>query len=218
MNFEMAFTEKDVDQVQRWLTWVEELGGMMGHALFLMPFKGMKPTLKTNIPFTVVPDEQGIMGDWADTKITDVRDASGPNSMFRQFAWYFHPINKQAPLGPYMWIEPDCVPTRPGWHDELAAEYATCGSPFMAAFGKGVAELYPDHPTGNMILPERAAEMSRLLMLPSYVQVIGNERTVEYAFDVACAADVLPRCHFTKKLQHVFRGPKFETMDHLARL
>lgn len=219
MNFALPFHKGDKDQAARWLAWVEELGGfdLNRHKLFIMPAKGQEADFQTALPFEIVKDSAGIVSDWSEGPDLEVRDASGANSMIRQFAWHFWFIKK----GPWMFIEPDCIPLRPTWANELEDEYKNAGKPFMAAFVPEMKDVYPAHPSGNMILPQNAAELSQGLMLPQNVRVFGHEeRLVEWAFDMACARDVLQekRFHETKLIQHVFRGPSFEIPDDLNRI
>jgi hypothetical protein len=117
-------------------------------------------------------------------------------------------------LGPWTFIEPDCIPLRAGWHDEWEADYQRGGKPFMG----GVVEVpgVPKHSTGNMVLPEDVADWCISLMVPQIADIGG--RKVELAFDIAAANDILPRHHETKLIQHVFRGPAFETAADLARI
>ena len=215
LNFCQSFTANDKEQTQRWLDWVSELGGMGRHKLFLMPCCHGTADFKTNIPFTVVPDSFNITSDWS-TGTGTVRSAAGANTAPRQFAWKMH-LEK---LGAWMFIEPDCIPLRSGWHDELEDEYLRAGKPFMAARVR-VTDV-PEHPTGNCIFHQDTAAFCHRLMLPVHAVIDGRE--VELAFDVACAPDVMGedgsgnRFHETRLIQHFFRGPKFEKMDHLARI
>lgn len=209
MNFAIAFCEHDRDQMARWLAWVEELGGMGRHRLFIMPARGIDAVFNTSIPIEWVNDYFGIKSDWSASNDL-VRDAAGANSMLRQFAQHF----AMKRLGSWTFIEPDCIPLRAGWHDEWEADYLRGGKPFMG----GIVEVpgVPKHSTGNMVLPENAADLYVSLMIPQIADIGG--RKVELAFDIAAANDILARHHETKRIQHVFRGPKFEKPEDLARI
>lgn len=211
MHIAMAFHSVDKPQVARWLQWVEELGGIGRHTLWLMPAKSQVADFRTTIPFRTIRDEYGTETDWALTN-DPVRDAAGANTMIRQMAWHFYGLKD----GPWMFCEPDAIPLREGWHDSLEDEYRAAGKRFMGAIVPGRANDYPDHPTGNMVWPQDTI-LSQKLMLPTHATF--GDRTVELAFDVAAAEDILgPNFHNTRLIQHVFRGPKFELADDLARL
>jgi hypothetical protein len=209
VNFATAFTSLDKDQAARWIQWVSELGGMGRHKLFIMPAKGERADFQTSIPFEVVPDYYGITSDWS-TSNDAVRDAGGANSMLRQFAQFF----AFRKIGPWTFIEPDCIPLRAGWHDEWEADYKCGGQPFMGAIVN--VPNVPKHSTGNMVLPENAADLYVKLMLPQIANIGG--KSIELAFDVAAADEILAHHHETHLIQHVFRGPKFEKPEDLARI
>lgn len=210
MNIAQAFHAGDKEQTRRWLAWVEELGGLGRHKLFLMPAKGQQADFRTSLPFTVVVDEWGVTSDWSQSNAS-VRDASAPNTMVRQFAWHFY-LQK---LGPWMFCEPDAIPLRPTAFDELEDEYRRSGKVFMGARVR--VPNVDEHATGNMIFPQDAAAHCKNLMLPVHAKI--EDRYVELAFDVAAAPDIIgPHFHETRLIQHVFRGATFEKMDDLARI
>lgn len=207
MNIALAFHAGDLDQAVRWIDWVGELGGVSKHSLFLMPEKGLFLTCTPSgfKSVGIVQDYEGVQSDWSASN-APVRDASGPNSMIRQFAWHFH-LNK---LGPWMFIEPDAIPLRPDWADLIEAEYLASGKRCMGARVPKIGET-PEHSTGNMVLPQDAAVLLPKLMLPIHAEFDG--RRVQIAFDVAAATDILANFHETRLIQHVFRGPEVTTLD-----
>lgn len=213
MNFAVPFHEGDKDQAQRWLSWVEELGGMGRHRLWLMPVKGLTTDFKTGLPFEVIKDGSGIRTDWSKGD-GEVRDAAGANSMIRQLCWHFY----LAKAGAWTFMEPDAIPLREGWHDAWEDEYNQARKHFMGALVPGKPGQYPDHLTGVAVYSERTVELSKLMMLPTHAKVDGSERIVELAFDVAAAPDILKQCHRTKLIQHVFRGPPFTDIRDLGRI
>lgn len=212
MQVALSYHSGDIECAQRWADWTAELGGTGNHSLFVMPVKGC-PHIKVDTSKwkEVLPcqDGYGISGNW--NAKTPVRDAAGPNSMIRQFAWVFQARGK----GPWMFCEPDAIPMRASWLDELEAEYARGAKPYMAALIPGVDGEYQTHPTGNMILPADAA-FNEGLMLPVYATFGGT--TIEIAFDVACAKKVIPFMHETRLIQQIFRGESFKTKEDLAKI
>lgn len=212
MNIALAFHAGDLDQAQRWIKWVAELGSPRKHAFYLMPSKGMKlggeasgildPLFKS---VAILHDYEGISSDWSAGN-APVRDASGPNSMLRQFAWHFH-LNK---LGPWLFIEPDAIPLSPDWADRIEVEYRASGKLYMGARVPKNGET-PEHSTGNMVLPQDAAVIAPSLMLPRFAEFPDGKR-VQVAFDVAGAPDVFKSFHETRLIQHVFRGPELTNL------
>lgn len=214
LNIVIPFHAGDKAQVARWLSWVEELGGMGAHRLFLMPAMGQKADFQTSLPFATLEDSYGLKSNWSASN-NAVRDASAPNSMIRQIAWHFY-LNK---LGYWLFCEPDAIPLRPGWHDALDEEYRRERKHFMGALVPGKEGDYPEHMTGVAVWPEDAITC-RTLMLPTNATIDGHPGQVELAFDIAAAPEIVHggRFHATKLIQHVFRGPKFERSVDLQRV
>src|SRR5438067_1504871 len=150
MNCAVAFHAHDLTNVIENLKWTRELGGCRNHDLFLMPAKSMElpsdllPLVREVFrQVEIVPDAEGITSSWQNAK----KDAAGPNSSIRQFAWHFY-LRK---LGAWCFWEPDAVPLKAGWLDRLEAEYQQGGKPFMGA--KVNIGSIP-HMTGNAIYPQ----------------------------------------------------------------
>lgn len=212
MQIALAYHKGDQDQATRWASWVAELGGVTRHQLFIMPSRGADPidpqaTAWNRVEFVV--DSYGIVSNWnADDPI---RDASGPNSMFRQLAWFF----LDRARGPWMFCEPDAIPLRSTWLDELEAEYIRMQKPYMGAVIPGKDKEYATHATGNGIYPQDAAH-NEGLMIPQFAK--WGDRTIEIAFDVASAKSVLVQFASTQLMQQIFRGEPFRTQADLARI
>lgn len=151
-----------------------------------------------------------VIGDWSQVKklaheafgeveqIPDVEGYDGwpvaPNSMIRQAAMYLWLDRK---VGPWTFMENDCIPTRPGWLDEWEEEYRRCGKPFMGRkvpANNGAIE----HMTGNAVYPQNTPEVSEKIM-----------GAMRIAFDVVAAPDIVPRMHDTPLIQHVFWYPEY---------
>jgi len=68
-----------------------------------------------------------------------------PNSMFRVGCKFVAQTYRQ----PFLWLEPDAVPLKPSWLDDLSGEYQACGKSFMGA----VWDRPKRHMNGNGIYP-----------------------------------------------------------------
>lgn len=200
MNVAMAYYNGARDQVTRWMTHVAELGGLGNHKLFTMPAFDCDP-VPDILPNTRLKDEEQITSDWQNTQ--PARSAAAPNSMFRQFAWHFY-LNK---LGPWLFIEPDCVPLVKDWTYILETEYVKGGKPFMGAHVQ--IERVPEHMSGNGIYPQDTPALAPTIVM--HTNWVTEGREYELAFDIAGANEVLPQAHFTNLIQHVFRHKGFKT-------
>ncbi len=208
MRICISIAEHEVEMAHRWMDWVSELGGTDGHSLHLIPVSGLDISAllpKANRAFggrvMVQKDEESETSDWQAKDL--VRSASGPNSAFRQVAWDTY-MNKR---GPYFWCELDCIPTRKDWLDALEIEYKCAGKPFMGA--KVEIESVPPHLSGNAIYPTNVPELAPMIVQRLHWVPKGQSQKFELAFDVAGAKDVLPKAHFTKLIQHIFRHKGF---------
>lgn len=197
MNALIAYTS--TAQVLKLLEWTAELGGVQNHNLILMPFKGLDAAPVVDMgkrafkSVRVEPDVWGVTSNWADQS-KGIKDAFGPNSMMSQAAWAVY----NQKLGPFFFWEPDAIPLVPDWLDRLEAEYKQAGKPFMGAYVPATATGVPAHLTGNAICPENTIELAPSMVLCK-----------QLAFDVAGAAEILPRAHITKQIQHLFYYPEY---------
>ncbi len=206
----ISIAEHELPMAHRWFDWICELGGTEGHSLHLIPVSGLDisaliPKARKAFGMNVftIKDEEGETSDWQAKDL--VRSASGPNSAFRQVAWDTY-MNKR---GPYFWCELDCIPLKKDWLNRLEAEYASCGKPFMGA--KVEIESVPPHMSGNAIYPTNVPELAPMIVQRLHWVPRGQSQRFELAFDVAGAKDVLPKAHFTKLVQHIFRHKGFES-------
>lgn len=134
----VPFCHSDVDLTCRLLAWIHELGGARGFDAVLIP------------SFVCPPDGVRRVITEADRvfhtirvspcQFTDAPWPVGPNMMF---AWAAMVIT-----GPFLWIEPDCVPTRATWLHEIREAYSICRKPIMAHWyddkhTSGVAVYHP---------------------------------------------------------------------------
>lgn len=189
MHFLLPFAEHDEKSALQWLQWVIELGGCRGHDITLMPAKKIEKidTLRELAgtafrSISVLPDAEGIEGH-----------PQGPNSMMRQAIWHF----QVAEIGPWTFMEPDCIPLYPGWADDWEREYRAFAKPFMGEF-RPAHDVTPDYLSGNMVIPKGG-----LLMAPLLARRGLSIDGIELAFDIVAAKETLPQAHLTKLLQQV---------------
>jgi hypothetical protein len=209
LNIVIPFAEHDHKRVMEWLTWCGELCGLdQRHTLWLMPFKGIDCKRCKNLAkncFSDVkelPDVEGIVSNWEVS--ANYRDASGPNSMFRQAVRYFSIEN----VGPWFFCEPDCIPLKAEWIDSLEREYAQCHKPFM-----GVIPSVPNisaHLNGAAIYPANALNICPILGRASKWQD-GHE----IAFDFAARNEILPISYQTRQIQFHYPAASFNTISHI---
>src|SRR5882724_4646700 len=201
LNLVLPFIESDTPNVIRLLKWCAELSGKIPRTIFLLPFKGLNFTevkMYAERAFTdvqVIQDGEGVISDWkTDSKI---RDAAGPNSMFRQAAWFFY---FHQGLGSWLYLEPDCVPLKKDWIEQLEADHFANGKPISGAKMEWGDEPYLN---GVAIYPANVLNEAPQLV----TQVMWQQHPeMEVAFDVAGRNHVLQKAHLTDKIQLSYRN------------
>ena len=105
---------------------------------------------------------------------TDTGWPEGPNAMFRTAADHVR-INLRKP---FLWLEPDAIPLKPGWLDVIAEEYLVGNRPFMGT-------IYPtprSHMTGVAVYPPNVAQWNPFMLAKSKLpfDTIRPERTLRH--------------------------------------
>lgn len=94
---------------------------------------------------------------------------------------------------PWFWLEPDCVPLKPDWLDQLDSAYARCGQPFMGAL---ISHQQPGFPSpyleGPAVYPANAIEL------------MASSITSEKSWVFSCAPVVVPLAVNTPLIYHFF--------------
>ncbi len=125
-----------------------------------------------------------------------------PNVVFKGALEYCERVHPGAAM---LWVEADAIPMRRSWYDDIKTEYAQCGRPFMGDVQK---EGGIPHMTGNGVFHPKWRTLA-----PS-LAAMGQEAC---GFDSLCAHDILPRAHYAKTIQQVWRPPLPITADWAAK-
>lgn len=106
------------------------------------------------------------------------------NNAFTQAATHIHKTFRW----PFLWMDPDCVPTRRGWHSRLVLEYGSQPKAYLGSRMKISAAGKPD-----MFL------MARNGIYP--VNAITDVPAAEAPYEIASAVNVFPKFNSTKVFQ-----------------
>lgn len=146
--------------------------------------------------------------------LDDEREDGYPLSASHLFLRALEHCETAHPGEPIMWLEPDTLPLRPNWRDEIAAEYATCGKPFM---GQIERQHGPAHLIGCSVYPAdwraRAPLLASVLTAPDIFWGKG----LGQAFDTWGAPETVPQAAEAKTIQQVWRPPLPITGEWLRR-
>lgn len=206
MSVVIGFVEREIPRVLQLLAHMATLSGRIDRTLYLLPCKGVRSeeiTKAAQLAFVdvqLIDDNEGVTSDWrSDDK---VRDAAGPNSLFRQAAWFFF---LKRDLGPWLWLEPDCVPLSPDWCDRLEQAYRASGKPFLGTVmhwkqGGTAPDAYLN---GVAVYPQNAIALAPELVTRTMWEQFPEK---EIAFDIAGGNAVHRQAHATDLIQLEYRG------------
>jgi hypothetical protein len=124
----------------------------------------------------------------------------GPNFYWYQTIKYL--AEKENKL-PWLWMELDCTPLKPGWADALEEEYLKCGTPFLGMHGWS-GEPPVKHLVGVAVYPPQVSDHSKL-----YNEVPNSS----IAFDVVCQEEFVPKSTESNLMQHGFRTGNYRQIS-----
>jgi hypothetical protein len=180
----ISYHHDDKPLMVRWANHIKKLGGVSKHHIIVMPAHGVS-TDGVMEPLTQAFGKAEELPCFH----TDQGWPVSCNRAFEQAAWHSYHVAKQS----FLWMEPDAVPLKSSWLDDIEAEYKQCGKPFMGDFVK-IAGVLPngiDHMSGIAVYHW---DMPRIL--PS---VFNNDHA---AWDIVSGREVIPQMHRTKLIHH----------------
>lgn len=141
----------------------------------------------------------------------------GPNQCFVVAARTMLTYSKE----PWLWLEADCVTTRPEWADEIEAEHRYCGQPILGVLNDTFGlqnEVTGKHVTGVAVYPYDFYRTCPLLA--SLEVATDNYRLSGHcppAFDVYIAPYAVPKCAQAKSIALYWRSRNFVEQDGEVR-
>lgn len=120
----LPFCKSDADKAVRLLQWIKELGGCPENDCVTLAAVDVPDEIERNVNVLAHMDVfAAAYPVRTPFKLQDEKHPIGPNWMFETVLKYFH---KTKGTRPFLWLEPDCVPMRKGWLQEIENEYARC--------------------------------------------------------------------------------------------
>jgi len=188
----LPYCNKDFNLAKKLLEWIRGLGGTVHHPILLAGDSGVEKEkrleLKSiastcfasadSISVNVDPENQ----NWP----------KGPNTMFHEASRQVLECYRM----PFLWLEPDAVPLRESWLDDLADEYAHCPKKFMGTMATVAldASLPSRHLSGVAVYPQDAHNIMK------------KACAANVGFDYASAEVVVgqSRAHETKLIHEIW--------------
>jgi hypothetical protein len=110
---------------------------------------------------------------------------------------------------PVLWVEPDTVPLRAAWAQEIEAEYVTEAKPFLGARSGALCQHMP----GVAVYPHdwraKSPCLANALSLPD-IPLWGKGKS--QAWDTACASDIVPQMALSKTIHQVWRPRHIDSL------
>lgn len=180
----IPFFNGDVRLARNLLQWIAQLGGCKNHDCLLVS------------DFAVPWNSGKEMRDLAAPSFKSVRCVSNPQTVKGwipgSVSLFWVALNA-AQGTPFLWLEPDAVPVKPGWLDDLELEYLTGSKLFVGAL---VTHDNPNFPNpyleGCAIYPKNALELMREYWKP------------DFSWTRTCAPVVVPNAYDSPLFHHLW--------------
>lgn len=201
----VAYHPGDADQALRQASWIAELDGGLEkrHELILIADTRCPEAVTAQITLEYAKS-------FAAVELIPFVDhyrkwPNSPNEVFALAARHVASSRKQ----PWLFLEPDAIPLKRGWLDDIAAEYQRAlkgGKHFLGdlvtAGNSGVNVV--THMSGNAVWPANLYEHCGQVFLA------GN-----LAFDVAAASEIVPQMAVSSLILHRWKSPAFGSWEEV---
>lgn len=184
----------DVAQARQLLNWIGEISPKLGPHCCMLAADAAVP-LDT---ITEIGNKAKQIFYFAETAIINTPPLAepwpkAPNAMFRIASQHVMEVYKL----PFFWMEPDCIPLKPSWLDELAISYSRCPKRFMGSLIQSrQPPMPPVHLAGCAIYPaDTSKDMAQFT-------------TDATPWDIANSPYVVPRTMSTPLIHHHWGEPK----------
>jgi len=188
---------------------IECLGGVKAHKCILLNPTGTKADdiaahLQDSFGVFKHVEYKPQLNGWPD----------GPNQCFAVAAETVFASGWQEP---WLWMEADCVVTRPPWLDQIQMEHRYCGQPILGAFENTFGpdgKVVGNHVTGVAVYPwdwwKTCAPLRSLVTATETYRLAGNSPP---AFDVYLAPYSVPKCATGVTMRHYWKSHSYREVD-----
>jgi len=186
MNVVIPFHNGDANLAIDLVKWIKQLGGIGDGCMILCVDAAVsKEDLESLKSLPIISTATFICGTSQPVKGWP----QGSNALLSRTLDY---VSKNPRLaGPWLWLEPDAIPLKVGWLDEIRKEYAACGKRYMG-------NVYV---CNNPRLPNRL--MSGIGVYPADAKKeLEHFTKTHMAWDVEAARFLVENCAHTKLIYH----------------
>jgi hypothetical protein len=202
-----AFHNGDAELAAGMFAWCAELDGKQSHSCVLVASKGMSED-KVRLVRDAAAGAFNVIALVRPKEFNEKGWPESPNLLFKTACAYVSSAVRQ----PFLWLEPDAVPLKPGWLVALSNAYVTSGKPYLGT----IRDIPINHITGVAVYPSEVARYNARSLNP------GRNNFGPIPFDLAAADRTLKFAATTPLIQHEWgskdQPPKFETLADLDKL
>lgn len=215
----LGVSNRDFALAKLWLSWVSHLAAQPGGdsrdcVLVVQLARNITDDQENQLKAATGDAKDGMFQTFYQRCRDEIENAY-PLSANHLFVRTLESAGKLRPGCPILWCEADTVAMKPGWFQEIAAEYARCKQPFMGVRVNGHGH---DHMTGNAVYPPDWADRSPLLLnVLSAPDIALWGKGKGQAFDTYSAPDVVSQMHNAKTIQQIWR-PKTFTKANVSQV
>ena len=211
MIFCLGVSHKDIAQAERWVMHAKKLSERETPDQPKLIVTATQAAQKA----WLLPLQRAGQGIITELHVLADEDESGyPKSASHLFLRSLEHCERVYPGEPVFWLEPDTLPMRRGWRGEIAAEYASCGKPFMGQIERGHGTA---HLCGCAVYPADWRAKAPLLATVLTAPDIFWGKGLGQAFDTWAAPETVPQTHECRTFQQVWRPPLPMTREWLRR-
>jgi FkbM family methyltransferase len=192
-----SFFPGDQDLALKNAQWMNELGGCKGHEVMVCYDARCTSDIVEAVGQEMLKAFDKVYRYIAKAAIDGWPE--GANYFFRTVtAW----MQNNPRYRYFLWLEPDAIPMREGWLNDLEKEFLASGKPFMG--DRVQVEDIPLHMSGVGIYPN-----------PLHQWAGEAYRAHDEAWDMSGKDQIVPQAHFTKLIEHAWRHPVFTNRNEL---
>jgi hypothetical protein len=192
----IAYFSGDRSQAVKLLDWMSEIGEYGNHDLLFVRDHRCEP-IENPARFNLVNEivvKHDTFNSWPQSA----------NLMFEQAARYIEAGSKDH----WLWLEPDSVPMKTGWLDDIEKAWRACGKPFIG--DRVEVDGVPVHMSGVAGYPGAMSWHAGTALTAK-----------DIAWDVQAAPQIVPKMHHTKLIEHSWEAPgkrrTFESIEQVRR-
>lgn len=196
-----SFCRTDRDMAAHLAKHIEALGGVRNHRCLVLHPEGVAG-------FDI---ESALVRAFSEVKSLPYRETlkgwpDGPNQCFSVAARAMLTFSGE----PWLWMEADCVPTRPEWLDDIEREYQYCGKPILGVLENTYGadgEIVGRHPNGVAVYPHDWWKICPpLASMEAATDSYRRSGNLPPAFDCYQAPYSTPRCAESKTIKNLWKS------------